>query len=1022
MTAPLTHLLTKDPALFSVPAGVPFAPAVAGPILEMYADEPLGLADLTIYLPTRRAVRALSIAFAEQAEASGSAAAILPRLQALGDVSEEDLMLGWKAAEAESHLRPPASTLARRFFLAQLIKQRAAAETVGTDWPAALRAADSLASLLDEMSTAGVDAAALTDILPPDLRASAAAHWQASLDFIEIVTKFWPLHLEAEGQMDSTVRRLALMDAMTDQIMTSPPPGPVLVAGSLGAIPAAARFMAAVASLPQGGVIFPGVDLTMDRAGWEAVDPPHPQAIFRERLADTFQVGRDAVEPWPPGTVMTSPHAEDRRAFLSLAMRPADATADWYAQFHAFDAGGKMPRALDGLKIAVARSEQEEASFVSWLIREALETPRKTVMLVTPDRNLARRVARELLSWGIEVDDSGGVPAGGTMRGTFLRLVAAWLDAPGDPHALLALLKHELCQIGLPRAEIEGLTRQIDTGLRGAVGVTSWETLVERLTVGGGVLDPAPLGDEVTGLMARLAALLPRFEEMAAPTARLAAHLSIAESLADGPTAPDGTGPEEAGAARLWRFEDGEHLAQFLSDLLATPDLPDQLFADGYAAVFEALLASAGAVRKRGAHPCVAIYGVLEARLQAADRVILSGLTEGSWPDAAATDPFLSRPMRAALGLPSPERVIGRAAHDFVQGASCDEVILTRSEHRGRAPASPSRWMVRLESFIAAAGHGEAVDIAPKLRAWDAARHGSARVEPFEFRVPKPPIAARPTRLSVSDIDTLVRDPYGIYAKNILRLRPFRTVGEPLGPREFGTLIHLLCERCAGAVTTNGLDDGLDRVPTEWDAICQAARLPADQVAAWKPKVLRAQRVLAAYERQVRPHGAPVLIEEGGSLFFDLGPSTVEVVGRVDRADRAEDGGLCIVDFKTGTAGTVKQENAGYAPQLTLMALMAAEGGFALLGAAAPTRAGYIEVGQKEDPPVLFQSGKSAEGAVLREMMLGVRESISGLLSGFLDPDQGYPSQVRPFQRRESGDYDHLARRGEWAGESDDAD
>ena len=87
-----------------------------------------------------------------------------------------------------------------------------------------------------------------------------------------------------------------------------------------------------------------------------------------------------------------------------------------------------------------------------------------------------------------------------------------------------------------------------------------------------------------------------------------------------------------------------------------------------------------------GQHPRLAILGPQEARLLSFDLVILGGLNEGTWPQAAQADPWFSRPMRKMLGLEQPERAIGLAAHDFATlaaGPRCPPH--PRDESRGRA-------------------------------------------------------------------------------------------------------------------------------------------------------------------------------------------------------------------------------------------------------------------------------------------------------------------------------------------------
>src|SRR5262249_60229012 len=55
---------------------------------------------------------------------------------------------------------------------------------------------------------------------------------------------------------------------------------------------------------------------------------------------------------------------------------------------------------------------------------------------------------------------------------------------------------------------------------------------------------------------------------------------------------------------------------------------------------------------------------------------------------------------------------------------------------------------------------------------------------------PRPPLDARPSQLSVTEIEHWLRDPYTIYAKHILRLSPLDAVDTPPGARDRGTVIH----------------------------------------------------------------------------------------------------------------------------------------------------------------------------------------------------------------------------------------
>ncbi|WOI53499.1 double-strand break repair protein AddB [Parvularcula sp. LCG005] len=1000
----LDFLTAPTPALYTIPAGRPFLADLAAPILTAYADQPDAIADLTIFLPNRRAVRRLADVFFEKSIAAGRGAVILPRLRALGDVTEEDLLFsGMPPAEA-SDLLPAADLTDRRLILARTIRQT----NQQADWPACLTAADDLAGLLDSFHLEDVPLSALHDLNHPEHVQNAAAHWEKSLEFLSIISRFWPALTEEQGWMEPAERQRVLMEALTENLVAHESGHPIIVAGSLGTVRATGKLMAAVAKMPSGCVVFPGLDLEMDERAWSLIDPPHPQALFRERLDRDFGFDdRAAVHPWPGMDDDLS--AKARRSFLSLALRPAAATDDWYQRFTEFNANGAMAEACRGLSLAVAQTEDEEAGFVSLLIREALEQPDRTVMLVTPDRQLARRVTSKLRAWSIDVDDTGGVPAGGTYRGTFLRLVAAWLDDPACPVKLTAMLAHELASFGRDRADVQAINQKLDRRLRGrrqAPDLAALQAIV------------AAKDDPPTDVLALLDELIDHcrtFSEQTDTAGRLSTHVRIAERAA--------SLPDEPGEQRLWRYEDGEHLARHLGALLQSSFLPEGGVNGSYHELFEALLGS-GVVRKRGGHPRLAIYGLMEARLQTADTIIVSGLNEGVWPDAAPTDSFLSRPMRQRLGLPSPEQKIGRAAHDFAQAAASPHVILTRSARRGRDPATPSRWLVRLESFLDKADMRKALDQSARLRTLLAARQMATEVVPRSAPEPKPPVSARPVELSISDIETMLRDPYSIYAKHILGLRAWDRLDDPIGAKHKGTAFHNVMQRIgempAGELPTDLRTYARALVREEFSS----GYYPDELQILWGEDIANFCQFVHLYEEQGRQYGDPVLIEAEGKWSFHLDDgSAFHIRGRVDRVDAFDGGKVSIVDFKSSEKRPTIDQMATFSPQLSVTALMLAAGAFEKAGPQVAGQIAFLNMfSARSDDEPLF-NGKHTVGS--DEIDVHVTDADRRLrehLAFYRDLDQAYLSQPRSFFTNAYGDYDHLARRGEWAGQGSDDD
>ena len=1002
----LARHFREGPALYTVPPGEPFLPALARELLAAYADDPLGLADVTLYLPSRRAKREAASAFL--AERAGETALFLPQLRSLGDVDEEDLLLSGAPVEAEASLPPPADGLERRLVLARFLRRaREAAREPVPGWPSALVGADELARLLDEFHTEGVGLDALAPLVTDEDVPQGAAHWQRALDFLAVVTEVWPAWVRQQGRMDGAERRRRLMEAMAAPDLGAR--GPVIVAGSLGTVPATARFMRHVAELPSGLVVLPGVDLTLDEKAWAEIEPPHPQALFNTLLREHFGgLSRDAIRAWP-GEKPGEGRGEARAAFLTLALRPAEATDDWHDRLATFRKEGRTDAALTGLRLATAASEDEEAGFVALLMREALETEGKTCTLVTPDRNLARRVRSKLKLWDVEVDDSGGVPLGGTYRGTFLRAVARWLCDVSDPIALSEVCAHPLCRIGQKAEDHAAGARALNRCLRGQRPGPGFDGVRRLLTsegfrvTGGGRETVVP---RALALLDRLEAAAQPFLQARGTPERLQAHVEVAQALANA--------ARESGEARLWRYEDGEALAVLVAELMAQgPMLPED---DGdYADLFDALIAGP-VVRKRGGHPRLAILGLLEARLQHADRVILSGLNEGVWPGEPRQDAFLSRPMRKAVGLPSPEMVVGRTAHDFSQLAAAPEVFLTRSVRQGSGPAEASRWLVRLQSFVAAVGAAEGCDETQRLRGLLAALHGgNGDPVPAAPPRPTPPADLRPTRFSVTELEKLIRDPYGIYAKKVLDLPALRPLTRDVDPSARGTFYHEVFARFAKRWAAVAPPDPVRALTEVAEALMDEEAMPQALRALWRPRLRVAFETFAGLDAALRDRGRLAGAEAPGRWVFEREGRSYTITARADRIDVDRDGRALLLDYKTGGAPTLTQAER-FSPQIAVMVLMLEAGAFEELGPVETGGAGYVEAVPSAVPSRHLKPGsKLAFGDKLSEHVETARERLFAWLDEIARPDAPFLSQPRAFMKDAYGEYDHLARRGEWA-------
>ncbi|MGQ0664274.1 MAG: double-strand break repair protein AddB [Pseudomonadota bacterium] len=986
---------------YTIQAGLPFLDTLAKGMWTRVGEDPLALARARVLLPTRRAARALADAFLRLRDGEPL---LLPRLTPVGDVDDDELALAADAEAAAGLDLPPAiSELRRRLMLARLIR-KLDPEGFGRSPGHAAGLAGELARLLDQVETERLSLDGLAALVPGEY----AEHWQRTLRFLDILTRHWPGILGEEGAIDAAERRNRALAALARQWRQAPPAGPVYAAGTTGSIPATSDLLDVVARLPGGAVILPGLDRDLDAPAWAALEETHPQYALK-RLLERLGIERDAVENW---TADVPPrHVGLRVRLLGEALRPAATTEAW-RRIGTVDAG-----ALEGLHRIDCAHPQQEAGVIALLMREALETPHRTAALVTPDRALARRVAAELKRFGVAVDDSAGVPLADTPPGAFLRLVAEMVAGEARPAALLACLKHPLAAGGLRPAEFRARARRLEVAvLRGPPPGPGFEGVVGALQAMDG--EDRTLIGWLAGLAALARPFAARIRASASPAVLLRAHVALAEALAGS--------DEDDGPMRLWAGEAGAAAAAFIAELAAAAaDFP-AIEGAAYPAFFDACLAGRVVRPAYGGHPRLRILGLLEARLLSADLLILGGLNEGVWPPEPAADPWLSRPMRKAFGLPGPERRIGLAAHDFAQACGGGAVILTRAARVEGAPTVPSRWLLRLDTLLAAAGLAGPRD-AVAATALDRQRRLD-RVAPSPEigpPAPTPPVKARPRRLSVTDIETWRRDPYALYARHVLRLKPLPPLEEDPGRAERGIFIHAALDDFLKATPDELPEDALARLIEFGRARFGAALARPGVWAFWWPRFEAIAGWFISNERARRRSARPAASEVRGRLRFEAPAGAFTLTAKADRIDRLADGSLAIIDYKTGMLPAIKHVVLGYAPQLGLEAAIARAGGFDGLAGAAVTQLRYWRLAGGEPAGAeVALDGKKVGGdrTPLDPMELAAQElaGLEALVARFDDPATPYHARPRPGWGLRYNDYAHLARIKEWSALEDE--
>ncbi|MBV9464359.1 MAG: PD-(D/E)XK nuclease family protein, partial [Verrucomicrobiae bacterium] len=865
-------------AVYTIPSHRSFADALAAGLIDRFGKDPLGLAQGRILLPNNRAVRAVTDAFVR---ASGSGL-LLPRLIPIGDPELDERVGGALEAIHDGETVPPAiDPMERLLKLTSIVRGEGTAES--------LRLAADLARALDALLIEEIEPSRLRHAVTET--SDLAQHWEKSLQKLQLIYEVWPQILGDLGAIDLAERRNRLLGRLAERWRTEAPQGFTVAAGVTTTAPAVAKLIARVARMPEGMIVLPGLWLAnvFPDEEWDALGPDeegrgeatHPQYHLK-LLLNRLGVARDEVQPWRRSGVAASSPARGRAVANAMAAPEFS---------HKWETLRPVERRLGGIRLTELPDPAAEAQAIALALRQALETPAKTAALVTPDRQLAGRVSALLARWGIAADDSAGKPLSGTPAGTLFLAIAKAAAEAFAPVALLSLLKHPLVGgDGDERLAWLESVRELDLKLRGPrppAGLAGLDTHFGALLAWRRV---RPKVEAIGGVLREPATL-----------SALATVLSEAAQKLAGDSA--------------WRGPDGRMAAELLAKLQASDAARDLTArAEDVEPLLRQLLDSRAVRPPYGGHPRIFIWGLLEARLQRADLVVLGGLNEGVWPAIPTPDPWLPPKVRAKLGMPTLDTRIGLAAQDFASALGAPEVLITRARRDSKSPTIASRFLLRLDAMTG--GLPRDVRLERLTRALD----DPGPAQPVDRPAPSPPAAQRPEKISVTAVDRLKADPFAFYASSILNLKVRDPVDADHTARWKGEAVHSVFEEW---LQHDNCDP--DRLRPRAERLLKDEAIHPMLRALWAPRLLEAIDWLAAMERENQAQGRlPLKAETTGETPL----AGVIVHGRVDRIDRLANGGLAIIDYKTGQPPSQKAVTEGFALQLGLLGLIGRAGGF----------------------------------------------------------------------------------------------
>ncbi|MEM8725513.1 MAG: PD-(D/E)XK nuclease family protein [Pseudomonadota bacterium] len=987
-----------QPNIYSIAAHRGFADALVAGLVPRYAEEELGLARLTLLVPSTRAARTISEAFIRHTGETGAAGLLMPRMVAVGDLDLDEKLGTLLDPLGASDIHPAVEPTRRWFALAQILREELEAD--GKPMPAGaaiLRMARDVGRTMDRLLVEEKSPEDLFDDSVLNLAPSLAEHWQDSIRIFAKVQARWRFALDESNQVDAATRRNLLFDRAArewrDAPPQMPPKTPIVAAGVTSAAPALARMLRSIANMQNGAVILPDLDLAMPKEAWDELgragqsDEPggevfgkddaltHPQYHLK-LLLGRMSIAREEVRQWHRKGLTAAEPA--RTHAISSLFLPPEASSSW-ADLH------PDKRRLSGVRLLASATQEEEAQAIALLVREALEEPEKRIAVISADRNLARRVTQHLSRWNIAADDTAGRPLSLTPAGRFFALLAELASGAMTPTWIVSALAHPLVRAGEERREWLRNLRAFERHLRGpspAPGFAPLRAVAAKAEI-------ADWWSEVENL---LAALVIEGDEVPLADA-FDLLITIAEGLA-------GEG--------MWAREDGRALSSMIEDMRLHARATDTKIAvrDLANALREAM--DEIAVRPPyGGHPRVSVYGLLESRMARADLVICAGLNEGSWPQSPGPDALLAPGVLRALGVPGAEFRIGLAAHDLAGAMGAPQVVLSRAERDKEGPTIPSRFLLRVEALL-----GDLADqyrensipaILPQLD------RAAERAPQYPRPAPRPSADQRKVAIKVTALDRLLGDPYQFYAQEVLRLSALDQLeADPFSdPALRGTLTHKILELWHAARSNDPSAD-IEHVA---EAHFRDAQCHPLFMGLWRPRLLAALKRFAEWidadeTRQV------VAWERKGSMVVD----DVRVYGRVDRIDRLDDGSLAIVDYKTGSPPSAAQVEAGFALQLGLLGLIARDGDFEGLSGTAGTFE-YWSMAKKDGEfgfvDVPMKVGRKQKGLTPEEFLPRHEAKLAEAITRFINGSDPFVAKENPDYPGYT-DYDQLMRLDEW--------
>ncbi len=755
-------------------------------------------------------------------------------------------------------------------------------------------------------------------------------HFQKTFDLLKLILIHWPFIMKEAGVMEAQEYTKTCFSLLIHHLNESPSSDPIILAGSTGSLPTTRHLMKTILRRSNGYVVLPGADEDI----FSNLPPTHPKAGLAD-LVKELCVSKEMCTFAPgihSGQLLLKAAFDDSGFDL-----PKNVTSD------------NFPEMVEGQTLL------EEAKIVALMCRHHLEE-NQPVTIVCPNPALQNHIVHELERFKVVPNISLGTALSCTVVGGFLMDLASLKNKFSLP-LLFQVLKHPLCFKASPQGRLNHLEK-----------VRQLETNVSRTQA-----------FQLDKLWADVVCILePFFKEVDTLDGlfETAYALTVGEVASSTPFDTCPLFEKEDGAALKVFYEELKKLgllAEKLDHLQNWMNLtPPVRFYDGVGSP-------------------VKILGTLEARLVVDQVVILTSLNEEIWPKPVTPNCWIHRNLREHLKLPPLESFIGLAAHDFASCFHGQKIYMTRSYQNQGKTAEPSRFWQRLMAVIQK-NNISRVGQNPWLR-WVRSYNQPEENIYLTPPTPCPSIVSRPQSLTISDIDLLVKDPYGFYAKRILNLAPLRPLeGETHDRIQRGIIIHAVLEYALQHPNTS-IEFYLDRLFKKLGVQNSFWAQQFISVVSWVRDDLKKRPVIQNFLE----HKADMKVTVQGTEFT--------VQGRLDRVDY-DPNRVVVIDYKTGTPPSTKDIKDGYAPQLPVEVLMLHQGEVEKINHVNSMEIWHV----RGFAPIV----DITEIAVTPDFIEKSQEGLNLLLETFLCQETPFLACPNPKKSPSFLDYEHLERISEW--------